>query len=199
MAAAVDAVRAETGRLEYIRLGRGDGRMSQVERQRGLRGQVKAAVQEFSRAAAAKAVSAGAHSGTAGVCDQLGTEARELTSGHRLHEVGLRRKRLAEPRSEVREAVDKEATLVQRPGKGLDLLRPGRQRARLGPIPREGGCELGGKRSESLGVKKGQAAQAVADHLEQSGGARPPGSSALAEKGGSCAVCPVRRRSVFEL
>jgi hypothetical protein len=91
--------------------------------------------------------------------------------------------------------VDKEATLVQRTGEGLDLLGPSRQRARLGPIPREGGCELGGKRSESLGIQEGQAAQAVADHLEQSRGAAgpAPGSSASAEEGGSCAVCPVRR------
>jgi hypothetical protein len=65
--------------------------MSQGERQRG---QVKAAVQELSRAAAAKAVSAGAHSGATGVCDQLGSEARELTSGQRLKQVALRRKRL---------------------------------------------------------------------------------------------------------
>jgi hypothetical protein len=96
--------------------------MSQGERQRG---QVKAAVQELGRAASAEAVSADAHSRATGVCDQLGSEARELTGGQGLKQVGLRRKGRPEPGAEVREAVDKEATLVQRPGEGLDLLGPG--------------------------------------------------------------------------
>jgi hypothetical protein len=59
--------------------------MSQGERQRG---QVKAAVQELGRAASAEAVSADAHSRATGVCDQLGSEAREVTSGQRLEQVG---------------------------------------------------------------------------------------------------------------
>ena len=96
--------------------------MPQGKRQRG---QIKAAVQELGRAASAEAVGAGAHSRAPGVCDQLGSEARKLTSGQRLEQVGLRREGRPEPGSEVREAMDKEAPLVQRPGEGLDLLGPG--------------------------------------------------------------------------